>query len=54
VGRTYRIEWAASPSGVWTILPDGITGTGGNVTYTDQRDLSTVQDMFYRVVVEDP
>jgi len=54
VGRTYRVEWAASPSGVWTILQDGIAGTGGNVTYTDQRDLTTVQDMFYRVVVEDP
>jgi hypothetical protein len=35
-------------------LRDGIAGTGGNVTYTDLRNLSTVGAMFYRVAVEDP
>jgi hypothetical protein len=54
VGRNYRIEWTASVSGVWTILQDGIVGTGSKVTYTDLRDLSTVEGMFYRVVVEVP
>ena len=54
VNRTYRIEWTASLSGPWTILQDGIAGTGSEVTYTDQRDLSTVEGMFYRVVVEYP
>jgi hypothetical protein len=54
VGRTYRIEWAESLSGNWTILRDGIAGTGGDITFTDLRDLSEAGAMFYRVVVEDP
>lgn len=52
VGRTYRIDWSTSPSGSWTVLRDGIAGTGGNVTFTDLRNLSTVDGMYYRVVVE--
>ncbi|HUZ07121.1 MAG TPA: hypothetical protein VMV89_06500, partial [Candidatus Paceibacterota bacterium] len=54
VGRTYRIEWSASLSGNWTILRDGIAGTGGVITFTDLRDLSEVGAMFYRVAVDDP
>ncbi|HTV62832.1 MAG TPA: putative Ig domain-containing protein [Verrucomicrobiae bacterium] len=53
-GRTYRIDWAPSPDGVWTVLRDGIAGTGGNVVFTDLRNLSTVSAMYYRVVVEGP
>ncbi|MGC9943646.1 MAG: putative Ig domain-containing protein [Verrucomicrobiota bacterium] len=53
LGRTYRIDWATSLNGNWTVLSDGIAGTGANVTYADLRDLSTVESMFYRVVVED-
>ncbi len=53
LNRTYRIDWAASVDGTWTVLRDGIDGTGGIVTFTDQRDLSSVDAMFYRVVVED-
>jgi hypothetical protein len=33
-------------------LLDGIAGTGGNVTYTDQRNLSGVGSVFYRVAVD--
>jgi hypothetical protein len=53
LNRTYRIDWAASVDGTWTVLRDGIDGTGGIVTFTDQRNLSSVDAMFYRVVVED-
>ncbi|HEX5398152.1 MAG TPA: putative Ig domain-containing protein [Verrucomicrobiae bacterium] len=54
VARNYRIEWAASLDGTWTVLRDGIPGTGGVVTFTDLRNLSTVNGMFYRVSVEYP
>ena len=53
LNRTYRIDWAVSLDGNWTVLRDGLAGTGGTVTFTDQRDLSSVDAMFYRVVVED-
>jgi hypothetical protein len=52
IGRTYRIDWSTSLSGNWTVLSDGNAGTGADVTYTDLRDLSGVESMFYRVVVE--
>jgi hypothetical protein len=54
VGRTYRIEWATDLNGPWTILRDGIPGTGANVTFNDQRNLNGVAGMFYRVAVEGP
>ncbi len=54
VGRTYRIEWSTGLGGPWTILRDGIAGTGGNISFTDFRDLSQAQGMFYRVAVEGP
>jgi hypothetical protein len=53
-GRTYRLEWATQPDGPWTILRDGIAGTGGPVTFTDERNLSGVGTMFYRVAVDNP
>lgn len=54
VGRTYRIDWAVSLDGPWTVLRDGIVGTGSDVVFTDERNLSGVSGMYYRVVVEDP
>ncbi len=53
-GRTYAIEWAPTPDGDWMVLRDGIVGTGGEVVFTDLRNLSTVSAMYYRVVVEGP
>lgn len=54
VGRSYRIDWSTNPGGPWTTLRDGIPGTGAVINYTDQRNLSTVESMFYRVAVEGP
>jgi hypothetical protein len=54
VGRTYRIDWAPALNGPWTILRDGISGTGGDITFTDLRNLSLAGGMFYRVAVEYP
>ena len=50
VGRTYRVESSTTLES-WTILQDYIVGTGGNVSVTDDRNLSTVSSVFYRVVV---
>jgi Immunoglobulin domain/von Willebrand factor type A domain/Putative Ig domain/Immunoglobulin I-set domain len=50
VGRTYRLESATSLDS-WTVLRDNISGTGGNVSFTDLRDLSGVSAVFYRVAV---
>ncbi|MEI8291273.1 MAG: putative Ig domain-containing protein [Verrucomicrobiota bacterium] len=50
VGRTYRVETATS-LGSWSTLQDGIAGTGSPVTVTDNRDLSGVTAVFYRVAV---
>jgi len=54
LNRTYRIEWTTSLTDTWTVLRDGIAGTGGDVTFTDLRDLSTAGPTFYRVAVEGP
>ncbi|HEV2454880.1 MAG TPA: putative Ig domain-containing protein [Verrucomicrobiae bacterium] len=54
VGRSYRIDWATTMNGDWTVLRDGIAGTGGTVTFTDDRNLSGASTMYYRVVVEAP
>jgi len=54
VGRNYRIEWSTSLSGPWNTLRDGIVGTGGIIDYTDQRNLSTVTSVYYRVAAELP
>jgi hypothetical protein len=53
-GRNYRIEWSTGLTGPWTILRDGIPGTGAPISFTDQRNLSTVGSMYYRVGVEGP
>jgi hypothetical protein len=37
--------------GVWSTLQDNIPGTGGLVSITDNRNLSGVSSVFYRVVV---
>ncbi|HEX4644433.1 MAG TPA: putative Ig domain-containing protein, partial [Verrucomicrobiae bacterium] len=50
VGRTYRVETSTTLGG-WTVLQDYISGTGGNVSVTDERNLSSVSSVFYRVVV---
>ena len=54
LGRTYRIEWSTSMFGPWLTLRDGIAGTGGPVTFSDDRDLSTTGVIFYRAAVEGP
>jgi len=53
-GRSYRIEWSTGLTGPWTILREGIPGTGAPISFTDQRNLSTVNSMYYRVAVEGP
>ena len=50
LGRTYRVETATSIDS-WSVLLDGIAGTGGNILFTDYRNLSGVSSMFYRVAV---
>ncbi len=54
VGRTYRVEWAINPDDEWTVLRDGIVGTGSDVIFTDERNLSGAPTMYYRVAVEVP
>jgi hypothetical protein len=49
-GKTYRVE-TATEIGNWITLQDGISGTGGDVTIFDQRDLSSVGTVFYRLAV---
>ena len=48
--RTYRVE-AATSLGNWEILLDHIPGTGGNIAFVDNRVLSGVGTVFYRVGV---
>jgi hypothetical protein len=50
VGRMYRVESTAGLD-TWTILRDNIPGTGGNVSFTDLRNLSGVSAVYYRVAV---
>lgn len=50
VGKTYRVESAVT-LGYWTVLEDGIAGTGGEVSVFDRRELSGVSTMFYRIAV---
>ena len=49
--RTYRLESAFSLDAPWTVLRDGISGTGGNLMFSDLRNLSGVSAVFYRVAV---
>jgi hypothetical protein len=50
LGRTYRVETALSLDS-WTTLQDYISGTGGDVTVVDTRNLSGVSSVYYRVLV---
>ncbi len=49
-GRTYRVETATSLD-TWAVLRDNIPGTGGNILFIDDRVLSGVSAVFYRVAV---
>lgn len=48
--RTYRVETATS-FGAWWVLRDNIPGVGGNILFIDNRNLSGVSTVFYRVAV---
>jgi hypothetical protein len=50
LNRTYRVE-TSSDLLTWQTLQDGIAGTGGDVTVSDNRNLSGATQMYYRVVV---
>jgi hypothetical protein len=50
VGRTYQVETATSLSN-WAVLRDNIPGTGGNILFIDNRVLSGVSAVYYRVAV---
>jgi hypothetical protein len=50
LGRTYRVETALGLD-TWTTLQDYISGTGGDVTVLDGRNLSGVSSVYYRVLV---
>jgi hypothetical protein len=49
-GRTYRVETATSLDS-WAVLRDNIPGTGSNILFIDDRVLSGVNPVFYRVAV---
>jgi hypothetical protein len=49
-GRKYRVETATSLDS-WAVLRDNIPGTGGNILFVDDRVLSGVNPVFYRVAV---
>jgi hypothetical protein len=49
-GRTYRLETATSLDS-WAVLRDNMPGTGGNILFIDNRNLSGVSAVFYRVAV---
>ncbi len=49
-GRTYRVD-TATVLGEWSVLLDNITGIGGDILFTDYRDLSSVGSVYYRVSV---
>jgi hypothetical protein len=50
LNRTYRVETSTNLL-TWQTLLDGIAGTGGAVTVSDNRLLSGVTSMYYRAVV---
>src|SRR5208282_1900274 len=49
--RTYRVESAASLDGPWEVVLDNIPGTGGDIVFVDNRVLSGLSAVFYRVQV---
>jgi len=50
VGRMYRLETATSLDS-WSVLRDNMPGIGGNILFIDNRTLSGVSSVFYRVAV---
>jgi hypothetical protein len=50
LGRTYRVDYSVT-LGVWSTLRDNITGTGGVVSVTDNRNLGGVSNVYYRLSV---
>jgi len=50
LNRTYRVE-TSSDLLTWQTLQDGIAGTGGDVTVSDNRNLSGTAQTYYRVAV---
>jgi uncharacterized protein YjbI with pentapeptide repeats len=50
-GRAYKLLAAEDPSGSWSVLKDGITGTGGEVTifYKSEAD----QKLFFKIETSD-
>ena len=56
--RSYRVDAATSLAGTpgtnasdWLLLRDNMPGTGGNILFIDNRVLSGVNSVFYRVSV---
>ena len=50
LGRIYRLETATQLDS-WSILRDNMPGTGGVIIFNDNRNLSGVQSVYYRVAV---
>ncbi len=50
LGRIYRVD-TATTVGMWMTLQDNIMGTGANVSIPDNRNLSGVGSVYYRIVV---
>ena len=49
--RTYRVEFSIDLEH-WQVLLDNIPGTGDNILFIDNRVLTSVSSMFYRVGVQ--
>jgi hypothetical protein len=50
LNRTYRVDTSTNLL-TWQTLQDGITGTGGDVTVPDNRNLFGITRSYYRVAV---
>ena len=50
LNRTYRVDTSSNLL-TWQTLQNGVLGTGGDVTVTDNRIISATTPAFYRVVV---
>ena len=53
IGRTYKVEWSQTLANPWTIVQQGIPGTGGTIDVPDTGAASQPR-RFYRVVVTSP
>jgi hypothetical protein len=45
-GQPYDVQWANAATGTWTTL-SSVVGTGGTITYTDQRP--NINERYYRL-----